>query len=105
MIALAGGEPARELMVALLDQVAEIVVLRERTEELQRQAGRDAANRHPPVRMSFASPRGNTLIGGSSAVRGYARSCEASRFWVVNARDRNAWSSRSSSSGRRLALR
>jgi hypothetical protein len=41
-IALAGGEPARELMVALLDQVAEIVVLRERIEELERQAGRDA---------------------------------------------------------------
>ena len=43
-IASAGGEPARELMISLLDQVAEIGVLRERIGELERRAGRDSQN-------------------------------------------------------------
>jgi transposase len=47
-IAVAGGEPARELMVTLLDQVAGIVVLRERIEELERQVGRDSGNSSMP---------------------------------------------------------
>jgi transposase len=47
-VALAGGEPARELMIALLDQVAEIVVLRERIEELERQVDRDSGNSSMP---------------------------------------------------------
>lgn len=47
-IALAGGERARELMVALLDQVAEVAALRERLEELERQVNRDSGNSSMP---------------------------------------------------------
>ena len=47
-IALAGGEPARGLVVALLEQVAEVPALRERIEELERRAGRDSGNSSMP---------------------------------------------------------
>jgi transposase len=44
-IALAGGEPARELLIALADQVA---VLLERVEELERRDKRDSSNSSNP---------------------------------------------------------
>ena len=44
-IALAGGEPARELLIALADQVA---VLLERVEELERRDKRDSSNSSMP---------------------------------------------------------
>ena len=47
-IALAGGEPARELVVGLLAQVAEVAVLRERIEELERRIDRDSGNSSMP---------------------------------------------------------
>lgn len=47
-VALAGGEPARELVVELLAEVAKIAELRERIEELERQAGRDSGNSSMP---------------------------------------------------------
>jgi transposase len=47
-VALAGGEPARQLVISLLDQVAEIVVLRERIDELERQINRDSGNSSMP---------------------------------------------------------
>jgi len=47
-IALAGGEPARRLIVELLDQVAQIPVLLERIEELERRVDRDSRNSSQP---------------------------------------------------------
>jgi transposase len=47
-IALAGGEPARRLVVELLDQVAQIEVLRAEVEELRRQIDRDSGNSSLP---------------------------------------------------------
>ena len=47
-IALGGGEPARELVVGLLEQVAQLPALRERIEELERRAGRDSGNSSMP---------------------------------------------------------
>jgi transposase len=47
-IVLAGGEPARRLMVELLDQVGQVAVLRDRVEELERQLNRDSANSSMP---------------------------------------------------------
>ncbi len=47
-IALGGGEPARELVVGLLEQVAQLPALRERIEELERRAGRDSGNSSQP---------------------------------------------------------
>jgi transposase len=44
-IGLAGGEPAQELVLALLDQV---VVLRERVEELERRSAMDSSNSDRP---------------------------------------------------------
>jgi transposase len=43
-IALAGGEPARELVLALLDMVGEVAGLQERIEELERQVNRTSRN-------------------------------------------------------------
>ena len=48
MIALGGGEPARELVVGLLEQVAQVPALRERIEELERRVGRDSGNSSQP---------------------------------------------------------
>jgi len=47
-VALAGGEPARELVVELLAEVAKIGELRERIEELERQINRDSGNSSMP---------------------------------------------------------
>lgn len=47
-VALAGGEPARRLMVELLDQVAQIEVLRAEIEELRRRVERDSGNSSMP---------------------------------------------------------
>lgn len=47
-IALGGGEPARELVVGLLEQVAQVPALRERIEELERRVGRDSGNSSQP---------------------------------------------------------
>lgn len=47
-IALAGGEPARRLMVELLDQVAQIEVLRGEIDELRRRIDRDSGNSSVP---------------------------------------------------------
>ena len=48
VIALEGGEPARELVVGLLEQVAQVPALRERIEELERRVGRDSGNSSQP---------------------------------------------------------
>lgn len=47
-IALAGGEPARLLMVELLDQVAQVEALKAEIEELRRRIDRDSRNSSQP---------------------------------------------------------
>ncbi len=53
-IALAGGEPARELVGALVD---EVVVLRERVEELERRVGQNSGNSDMPPGSDRPAPR------------------------------------------------
>ena len=43
-IALAGGEPARELVLRLFDVLGEMAGLQERIEELERQVNRNSRN-------------------------------------------------------------
>jgi transposase len=47
-VAVAGGEPARRLIVELLDQVAQIEVLRAEIDDLRRQVDRDSRNSSQP---------------------------------------------------------
>ncbi|MBA2261967.1 MAG: IS66 family transposase [Solirubrobacterales bacterium] len=47
-IALAGGDPARRLVIELLEQVAKLPVLLERIEELERRVDRDSGNSSQP---------------------------------------------------------
>jgi transposase len=53
-IGLAGGEPARELVCALVD---EVVVLRERVEELERRVGQNSGNSDNPPSSDRPAPR------------------------------------------------
>jgi transposase len=53
-IALAGGEPAQELVRALVD---EVVVLRERVEELERRVGQNSGNSDNPPSSDRPAPR------------------------------------------------
>ena len=89
-IALAGGEPARELVISLLEQVAQVAQLLERVEELERRLSRDSTNsslppsRDPPLtrqqRRALARERAKASLrkaGGQPGHEGKTRELAA----------------------------